>query len=102
PDQHRESSSWHIQIINQHPQQVEMDHTGRATKKSLSAAILVRTNRHAAEIGRHLQAHGVPYEIVGLGGLLWEPEIQDMVAIATMLVRPQDSAAALRILAGPL
>ncbi|MGO3774400.1 ATP-dependent helicase [Corynebacterium casei] len=71
-------------------------------KEPLSAAVLVRTNRHAAEIGRHLEAHGVPFEIVGLGGLLWEPEIQDLVAIATMLVRPQDSASALRILAGPL
>ena len=71
-------------------------------KEPLSAAILVRTNRHAAEIARHLEAEGVPYEIVGLGGLLWEPEIQDLVALATMLVRPQDSAAALRILAGPL
>lgn len=68
----------------------------------LSAAVLVRTNRASAEIGRHLEAHGVPYEIVGLGGLLWEPEIQDLVALATMLVRPQNSAAALRILSGPL
>lgn len=72
------------------------------TQEPLSAAVLVRTNRHAAEIARHLKAHGVPYEIVGLGGLLWEPEIQDIVALATMLVRPQDSAAALRVLAGPL
>lgn len=101
-EQEREFVASHMKKIYERSQQVEIDDTGRATKKSLSAAILVRTNRHAAEIGRHLQAHGVPYEIVGLGGLLWEPEIQDMVAIATMLVRPQDSAAALRILAGPL
>src|SRR5690625_7508120 len=71
-------------------------------KEPLSAAVLVRTNRHASEIARHLEAEGVPYEIVGLGGLLWEPEIQDLVALETMLVSPQDSAAALSILDGTI
>ncbi|MDY3127475.1 MAG: UvrD-helicase domain-containing protein [Corynebacterium sp.] len=73
-----------------------------STTTPLKAAILVRRNRDSAEIARYLKARNVPYEIVGLGGLLWEPEIQDLVAIATMLVRPQNSAAALRILSGPL
>lgn len=73
-----------------------------AQGKELSAAVLVRKNKDSHIIARALEAYGVPYEIVGLGGLLWEPEVQDMVAIATMLVRPQDSAAALRILTGPL
>lgn len=66
------------------------------------AAVLVRANAHSAAIAQALDARGVPNEIAGLGGLLWEPEIQDLVALATMLVRPQDTAAALRILAGPL
>ena len=47
-----------------------------------------------------LEARGVPYEIVGVAGLLDVPEVADVVAIATMLVRPADSAAALRILGG--
>src|SRR5699024_11350759 len=72
-EQEREFVASHMKKIYERSQQVEIDDTGRATKKSLSAAILVRTNRHAAEIGRHLQAHGVPYEILGLGGLLWAP-----------------------------
>lgn len=67
----------------------------------LSAAVLVRANSHSAEVAQALEAKGVPYEVVGLGGLLLEPEVQDLVALATMLVRPQDTNAALRILAGP-
>ena len=43
----------------------------------------------------------MPYEIVGLGGLLDTPEVQDTLAVATMLVRPEDSEAALRVLGGP-
>lgn len=66
-----------------------------------SAAVLVRKNRHSAEVAEQLAARGVPHEIVGVGGLLDVPEVADTLAIATMLVRPADSAAALRILAGP-
>lgn len=66
-----------------------------------SAAVLVRKNRHSAGIAEALEQRGVPYEIVGVAGLLDIPEVADTVAIATMLVRPGDSAAALRVLAGP-
>ncbi|WP_459589527.1 ATP-dependent helicase [Corynebacterium camporealensis] len=66
------------------------------------AAVLVRQNKQAIPIAEALEEAGVPYEIVGLGGLLWEPEIQDLVALATLLVRPQASTAALRVLSGPL
>ena len=38
---------------------------------------------------------------MGINGLLDVPEVADMVSIATMLIRPTDSAAALRVLAGP-
>lgn len=74
----------------------------QAAGKPLSAAVLVRKNRHSTPVAQALDALGVPNEIGGSGGLLWEPEVQDLVALATLLVRPQDSAAALRILAGPL
>ncbi|MCP1387945.1 DEAD/DEAH box helicase [Corynebacterium sp. TA-R-1] len=66
-----------------------------------TAAVLVRKNRHSAEVAEALEERGVPYEIVGVGGLLDVPEVADTVAIATMLVRPGDSAAALRVLGGP-
>ena len=66
-----------------------------------SAAVLVRKNRHSAEMAEALAERGVPFEIVGVGGLLDIPEVADTLAVATMLVRPADSAAALRILGGP-
>ncbi|MER0070520.1 UvrD-helicase domain-containing protein [Corynebacterium sp. KPL2850] len=69
---------------------------------SFSAAVLVRTNRQTAAIAAALDAVDVPNEINGLGGLLWQSEIQDLVALATMLVRPEDAQAALRIFAGPI
>ncbi|GAB2500012.1 ATP-dependent DNA helicase PcrA [Corynebacterium atrinae] len=69
--------------------------------EKFTAAVLVRKNKHTAAIARALENRGVPYEIFGLGGLLSLPEIADLVAIATMLIRPQNTPAALRILAGP-
>ncbi|WP_312716103.1 ATP-dependent helicase [Corynebacterium flavescens] len=74
----------------------------RPEESGFSAAVLVRTNRQSALISQALDEVGVPNEIVGVGGLLWQPEVQDLVALATMLVRPQDSEAALRVLSGPL
>lgn len=69
--------------------------------KPVSSAVLVRKNKHSAAIAEALEERGVPYEIVGTAGLLTVPEVADTVAVARMLVHPQDSAAALRILAGP-
>ncbi|MGV0327231.1 ATP-dependent helicase [Corynebacterium confusum] len=70
-------------------------------ERDFSAAVLVRTNKQAQPVARALEEAGVPYEIAGLGGLLFEPEVQDLVALATMLIRPQNNTAALRVLAGP-
>lgn len=71
------------------------------TGEKLKAAVLVRKNKHTAAIAKALEERGVPYEIVGVAGLLDIPEVADTLAIATMLVRPGDSAAALRVLGGP-
>lgn len=75
-------------------------HHAQHTEVPFNAAVLVRKNRHSAQVAEALEARGVPYEIVGVAGLLDVPEVADVVAIATMLVRPADSAAALRILGG--
>ena len=69
--------------------------------EAVESAILVRKNRHSPLFAEALEQRGVPYEIVGVAGLLTVPEIADTVAVARMLVHPQDSTAALRILAGP-
>ncbi|AKK10547.1 ATP-dependent helicase [Corynebacterium uterequi] len=70
--------------------------------RTLSAAVLVRKNSHAAPISEALSERGIPNEVVGVAGLLAIPEVADLVALATMLIRPGHNAAALRILAGPL
>lgn len=75
----------------------------RALKKAtFTGAVLVRKNKHTAGIAHALEVRGIPYEIFGLGGLLSLPEIADIVAVATMLIRPQDAPAALRVLSGPM
>ncbi|WP_080796115.1 ATP-dependent helicase [Corynebacterium pacaense] len=79
----------------------EMERHWKRRGEGFTAAVLVRKRRHSAAMAQELSARGIPVEIVGLSGLLDVPEIADMVAIATMLVRPQHNAAALRILAGP-
>ncbi|AGF71783.1 ATP-dependent helicase [Corynebacterium halotolerans] len=66
-----------------------------------TGAVLVRKNRHTTGIAEALAERGIPCEIVGLSGLLDVPEVADVVAVATMLIRPQDTTAALRILTGP-
>lgn len=73
----------------------------RAAGEPFNAAVLVRANKTSPEVAEALDERGVPFEIVGLAGLLDVPEVADAIAIAAMLVRPGDSAAALRILAGP-
>lgn len=66
-----------------------------------TAAVLVRTNAASAAIATALRDRGVPVEIVGLTGLLTTPEVQDLIAVATMLIRPQEDQQTMRIIAGP-
>ncbi|WP_151641507.1 ATP-dependent helicase [Corynebacterium sp. 11A] len=67
-----------------------------------TGAVLVRKNHHIAAMAAALAQRGIPYEIVGLGGLLEVPEVADVLAIATMLVSPENNEAAVRVLCGPL
>lgn len=77
-------------------------HLRQEAGENFDAAVLVRKNRHTGPIAEALAERGVPYEVVGLSGLLHEPEVADVVAVATMLIRPADTAAALRVLTGPM
>lgn len=70
--------------------------------EKFTGAALIRKNRHAGPIAEALAERGVPHEILGVGGLLEVAEIMDLVALATMLIRPDDNQAALRILGGPV
>src|SRR5207248_2444994 len=52
----------------------QVDATGRPP----TAAVLVRRRADMAGIAAALRARGLPVEVVGLGGLLDEPEVRDV------------------------
>nr|WP_222932850.1 ATP-dependent DNA helicase [Nocardia yunnanensis] len=65
-----------------------------------TSAVLVRRNADAAPLAEALRAHGLPVEIVGLGGLLHTPEVADIVATLRLIADPAAGSAAVRILTG--
>jgi DNA helicase-2/ATP-dependent DNA helicase PcrA len=65
-----------------------------------TAAVLLRRRADMADIATSLRANGVPVEVVGLGGLLHEPEVRDLVSALRVLVDPLAGTAAARLLTG--
>src|SRR5690606_2607419 len=65
-----------------------------------SCAARVRPRSQARPIEAALRARGFPVEVVGLGGLLDTPEVQDVVCTLRVLADPTDGAALLRLLTG--
>jgi DNA helicase-2/ATP-dependent DNA helicase PcrA len=63
--------------------------------------VLVRDNRHAADVFDALTAADVPVEIVGLQGLLRLPEVSEVVAMLTLLDDLTANAELLQVLSGP-
>ncbi len=65
-----------------------------------TTAVLLRRRSDMAGTAQALRAAGLPVDVVGLGGLLDEPEIADLVATLRMLVDPTAGAAVIRVLSG--
>ncbi|MFD7652603.1 ATP-dependent helicase [Actinosynnema sp. NPDC059797] len=65
-----------------------------------TAAVLVRRRSDMTAIAAALRERGLPVEVVGLGGLLDEPEIRDLVSALRVLVDPLAGTAAARLLTG--
>ena len=63
-------------------------------------AVLCRRRAQMETVRRQFEARGIPYEIVGLGGLLDTPEIVDLVATLRVLADPGRSDSLMRLLAG--
>ena len=77
------------------------DHEKRVAGESTSSiAVLVRAWRQLPLIESALRARGVPIEIVGVGGLLLEPEVVDVVATLRVMVDPARGDALMRLLSG--
>ncbi|WP_158885448.1 ATP-dependent helicase [Amycolatopsis anabasis] len=71
-----------------------------ATGTPPTAAVLVRRRADMAPIAAALRARGLPVEVVGLGGLLDEPEVADLVATLRVLADPLAGTAVARLLTG--
>ncbi|HEX6472809.1 MAG TPA: ATP-dependent DNA helicase [Streptosporangiaceae bacterium] len=64
-------------------------------------AVLARKRGQFPLLRRALEARGVPVEVVGLGGLLTVPEVQDVVATLRVIQDPTAGASLARLLTGP-
>ena len=73
----------------------------RAAARWSDIAILVRTGAEVAALAAALRRRGVPVEVVGLSGLLTQPEIADVVATVEVVHSLTANAALLRLLTGP-
>lgn len=65
-----------------------------------TVAVLCRRRAQFAPLQSALEARGIPYEIVGLGGLLGTPEIVDLVATLRVLADPGRSDSLMRLITG--
>ena len=65
-----------------------------------TTAILVRRNEDSAPLAAELESRGIPVEVVGIGGLLFVPEISDVVAMLRLMADPMAGTAAMRLLTG--
>lgn len=80
--------------------QLEYERAQQQGESPPTAAVLVRRNRDAAALAEALHGVGLPVEVVGLGGLLETPEVQDLAAMLRLVADPAAGTAALRILTG--
>ncbi|WP_226345128.1 ATP-dependent helicase [Agilicoccus flavus] len=65
-----------------------------------SVAVLCRRRAQFPAVVEALQAHGLPVEVVGLGGLLTTPEVGDIVTVLTVVDHPTRGDALMRALTG--
>jgi DNA helicase-2/ATP-dependent DNA helicase PcrA len=64
-------------------------------------AVLCRKRSQFPVLRRAIEERGIPVEVVGLGGLLTVPEVQDVVATLRVMHDPAASDAVARLLTGP-
>lgn len=63
-----------------------------------SAALLVRHRTHQAVFARALERRGVPVHILGIGGLLADPVVAEMVCALAVVHRPHANGELVRLL----
>ncbi|MDN3352739.1 ATP-dependent DNA helicase [Actinomadura sp. DC4] len=85
------------------PDGVAWDHVSRHGPgvQASDIAILARKRSQFPLLRAALEARGIPVEVVGLGGLLTVPEVQDVVATLKVVHDPTAGASLARLLTGP-
>ena len=68
--------------------------------KPPTAAMLFRARKSQVHFIQALRDHEVPYHVLGVGGLLAEPEIADLVSALTVVNNPSAGSELIRLLAG--
>jgi DNA helicase-2/ATP-dependent DNA helicase PcrA len=77
----------------------DFTHRGGA-QGAMTVAVLCRRRAQFSRLQSVFEARGIPYEIVGLSGLLGTPEIVDLVATLRVIADPGRSDALMRLLTG--
>lgn len=72
----------------------------RGVQGAMTVSVLCRRRAQFGTFQSVFDAHGIPYEVVGLGGLLSTPEIVDLVATLRVIADPGRSDALMRLLTG--
>lgn len=75
-------------------------HQGQPLEEMPTMAVLCRRRAQFEPLRLELEALDIPYEVVGLGGLLDTPEVADVVAMLYVLTDPGRSDALARLLTG--
>ena len=65
-----------------------------------TAALLLRNRSHQDVFVRALRARGIPVHVLGIGGLLSDPVVADMVCGVAVVHRPEANTELVRLLAG--
>ncbi|WP_196716707.1 ATP-dependent DNA helicase [Actinomyces trachealis] len=63
-------------------------------------AVLCRTRDQFTPVAQALDAHGLPFEVVGLGGMLSVPEVADVRSLLTIALDSQRGDRLIRLLTG--
>ncbi len=74
----------------------------RCRDPAASTAVLCRKRSQFGPVMDALEERGVPYEVVGLGGLLTTPEVADLVALLHVVADPARGDQLMRLLTGPV
>jgi DNA helicase-2/ATP-dependent DNA helicase PcrA len=75
------------------------DAVAKPEKKTF--AVLVRKRSQIPEIELALRAAAIPYEVIGVGGLMHVAEVADLIAMMRIVTNPDAGSALMRHLTGP-